>query len=238
MDTPTVPVTGSPQGKCQLWDPGGHQGAAGRGSLSQEPRDTPGLSCPGRLPEGPATRGLMHWAPMEPPFCQKANASSALQGLAAAPGPAGRGTFMQKPWSVGAPYCFLPAVREKTLLSSKPASSCRCLGSCGKGWSGRGRAHNFRAHAHAPRMFLRTVSTLRTTCRLKTKLTQASPRKPASQDCDTRGAGLARGVKCLSAFGAGHDLGVLGSSPELARLLLPLPLPMLTLMLPVFLSIK
>lgn len=39
---------------------------------------------------------------------------------------------MQKPKSVGALYCFLPAIREKTLQSSRSARNCRCLGSCGK----------------------------------------------------------------------------------------------------------
>lgn len=31
---------------------------------------------------------------------------------------------------MGALYCFLPESREKTLQSSRSASSCRCLGSC------------------------------------------------------------------------------------------------------------
>lgn len=33
---------------------------------------------------------------------------------------------------MGALYCFLPESREKTLQSSRSASSCRCLGSCKK----------------------------------------------------------------------------------------------------------
>ena len=44
----------------------------------------------------------------------------------------GCGTFKQKPKSVGALYCLRPVIREKTLQSSRSASSCRCLGSCEK----------------------------------------------------------------------------------------------------------
>lgn len=42
----------------------------------------------------------------------------------------GARTLRQRPNSVGALYCFLPESREKTLQSSRSASSCRCLGSC------------------------------------------------------------------------------------------------------------
>lgn len=149
VETPTVRVTGSPQGKCQLWAPWRPPGG-GR----------PGVTKPRAQGH---TRPVVSWAPpggaghSGPDAWRAHRSASSPRGTAfllegerkqrpckdsrLRPGPAGRGTFMQKPWSVGAPYCFLPAVREKTLLSSKPASSCRCLGSCGKGWSGRGRAH-------------------------------------------------------------------------------------------------
>lgn len=45
-------------------------------------------------------------------------------------------TFRQKPNSVGVWYCFLPEITEKTLQSSRSASSCKCLGSCEGGGSG------------------------------------------------------------------------------------------------------
>lgn len=39
-------------------------------------------------------------------------------------------TFMQNSKSVGALCSFLPVITVKTLLSSRSASSCKCLGSC------------------------------------------------------------------------------------------------------------
>jgi len=39
-------------------------------------------------------------------------------------------TFMQNSKSVGALWSFLPVITVKTLLSSRSASSCKCLGSC------------------------------------------------------------------------------------------------------------
>lgn len=48
-------------------------------------------------------------------------------------GVGGARTLRQRPKSVGALYCFLPQIREKTLQSSRSASSCRCLGSYKKG---------------------------------------------------------------------------------------------------------
>lgn len=76
---------------------------------------------------------------------------------------------MQSPWSVGALYCFFPEIREKMLLSSRSASSCRCLGSCENrghvsSTAKNNRSHIFisrrqpvHAHTHSPSQHLKRL---------------------------------------------------------------------------------